>query len=63
MGGIFKEDVLIQLTKAERLLSEEGYNDKCLNPMRKIIKLLRKEMNVLRIKTDGFIVYKEKREG
>ena len=49
---INNEDVLIQLTKAVRLLDEEGYNDECLNPMRKIVNRLRKEMNVARVKTD-----------
>jgi hypothetical protein len=43
--------VLIQLTKAIRLLTDEGYNDKTLDPMRKIVKHLRKEMNVQRVKT------------
>lgn len=46
------EQILIQLTKAVRLLTEEGYNDKTLDPMRKIIKELREEMNVERVKTD-----------
>jgi hypothetical protein len=40
------------MTKAVRLLEEEGYNDKCLNPMRKIIKKLRKQLGVQRVKTD-----------
>lgn len=49
---IKNEDILIQLTKAVRLLDEEDYNDKCLDPMRKIVNRLRKEMNVSRVKTD-----------
>lgn len=48
-----KPDILIQLTKAERLLTKERYNNKCLDPMRKLIKELRKDMDVMRVKTDG----------
>jgi hypothetical protein len=55
-----KTVILIQMTKAVRLLEEENYNDKCLNPMREIIKSLRQELNVERVKTAGTeeIIYK-----
>ena len=48
----FDERVLIQMTKAVRLLQDEHYNSRILNPMYKIINELRKKLNVQRVKTD-----------
>ena len=48
----FKEKVLIQMTKAVRLLQDEHYNEKTLQPMRTICKELCQELNVQRVKTD-----------
>lgn len=48
----FKEKVLIQMTKAVRLLTDDGYNQSITNPMHEIINELRKELNVQRVKTD-----------
>ena len=45
--------ILIQLTKAVRLLEKEGYNAKTVDPMKRIIKELRSEMNVQRVKTEN----------
>lgn len=47
-----KEKVLIQMTKAVRLLEDESYNEKTLNPMREVITELRSEMGVHRVKTE-----------
>ena len=46
------ERVLIQMTKAIRLLEEEGYNRKTLSPMKEIVKEMRKKMKVQRVKTE-----------
>lgn len=53
MDKAFKERILIQMTKAIRLLEQEGYNPLVLNPMRQVTDLLRYEMNVQRVKTDA----------
>jgi len=45
------ERILMQLTKALRLLGEEGYNDKTLNPIRNMINEIREDMGVERVKT------------
>ena len=57
---ISKSEVLIQMTKAVRLLEDEGYNDKTLDPMRTMVKQIRKDLNVERVKTAGCeeIIYK-----
>mgnify|MGYP000380125443 CR=1 FL=1 len=56
-----REKILLQLTKAVRLLEEENYNDKTLNPMRRCLKELRIEMDVSRVSNEQ-IYYNIKEE-
>ncbi len=54
------ERILIQLTKAVRLLKEEHYNAKTTKEMENLISELREEMGVQRVCVDnGKIEYKD----
>ena len=53
------ERSLMQLIKSLRLLEEEHYNNKVINPIKQVIKELREVMGVERVKYDSIIYKKE----
>jgi len=48
-NSLLDEKILIQLTKAIRLLTEEGYNNKTIKPMQNIVDRLKKILNVIKV--------------